>query len=81
MGTTFFVEGVKNYFPCVHGSKMAKGEVMFLAAIACMKGGEGGEKIFNIIENNCLLLNKNCYFSHLLTVATTQFDWKKRNAQ
>ncbi len=32
MGTTFFVEGVKNFFSCVHGSKMAIGEVMFLAA-------------------------------------------------
>ncbi len=45
MGTTFFVEGVKNFFSCVHGSKMATGEVMFLAAIAWVKrGGRGGEK-------------------------------------
>ncbi len=43
MGITFFVEGVKNFFSCVHGSKMAKGEVMFLAAIAWVKrGGRGG---------------------------------------
>ncbi len=39
MGTTFFVVG-KNFFSCVHGSKMAKGEVMFLAAVAWVKGGE-----------------------------------------
>ena len=57
MGTTFFVGGVKNFFPCVHGSKMAIGEVMFLAAIAWVKrGGRGGKKIFYIKENNCLLL-------------------------
>ena len=47
MGTTFFVEGVKNFFSCVHGSKMAIGEVMFLAAIAWVKkGGRGGEEKF-----------------------------------
>ena len=61
---------------------MAIGEVLFLAAIAWVKrGGRGGKKIFNIKENNCLLLNKHCFFSHLLTVSTTQFDWKKRHAQ
>ncbi len=42
MGTTFFVEGGKNFFSCVHGSKMAIGKVMFLAAVALVKGGEGG---------------------------------------
>ncbi len=43
---------------------MAIGEVMFLAAIAWVKrGGRGkGKKNFNIKENNCLLLNKNCFF-------------------
>ncbi len=47
MGTTFFVEGVKNFFSCVHGSKMVIGEVMFLAAIAWVKmGGRGGEENF-----------------------------------
>ncbi len=83
MGTTFFVEGVKDFFSCVHGSKMAIGEVMFLAAIAWVKRGRkgGGKKFFHIKKNNCLLLNKNCVFSHLLIVATTQFDWKKRHAQ
>ncbi len=40
MGTTFFVDGVKKNFSCVHGSKMAIGEVMFLSAIAWVKGGE-----------------------------------------
>ena len=46
------------------------------------EGGKGGgKKIFNIKKNNCFLLNKNCFFNHLLTVATTQFDWKKRHAQ
>ncbi len=46
MGTTFFAEGVKNFFPCVHRSKMAIGEVMFFAAIAWVKreGREGGRK-------------------------------------
>ncbi len=42
MGTTFFIEGMNNFFSCVHGSKMAIGEVMFLAAIAWVKRGEGG---------------------------------------
>ena len=42
IGTTFFVEGVKIFFSCVHGSKIAIGEVMFLAAIAWVKKGEGG---------------------------------------
>ncbi len=47
MGTTFFVEGVKKFFSCVHGSKMAIGEVMFLAAIAWVKrGGRGGGENF-----------------------------------
>ncbi len=47
MGTTFFVEGVKNFFPCVHGSEMTIGEVMFLAAIAWVKrGGRGGGRKF-----------------------------------
>ncbi len=57
MGTTFFVEGVNNFFPCVHGSKMAIGEVMFLAAIAWVNRGEGGgenflhkEKIFLVVK-------------------------------
>ena len=39
MGTAFFVEEGKNFFSCVHGSKKATGEVMFLAAIAWVKGG------------------------------------------
>ncbi len=43
MGKAFFVEGGKNLFSCVHGSKIAIGEVMFLAAVAWVKGG--GEKI------------------------------------
>ncbi len=38
----FFIEGGENFFPCVHGSKMAIGEVMFLAAVAWMKGGWEG---------------------------------------
>ena len=42
MGTTFFIEGAKNFFSCVHGSKIARGEVMFLAAIAWMKRAGGG---------------------------------------
>ena len=47
MGTTFFVEGVEDFFSCVHGSKIAIGEVMFLAAIAWVKrGGKGGEENF-----------------------------------
>ena len=46
------------------------------------EGGKGGgKKIFNIKKNNFLLLNKNGFFSHLLSVVTTQFDWKKRHAQ
>ncbi len=82
MGTAFFIEGGKNFFSCVHGSKMATGEVMFLAAIAWVKRGEGGEeKKLNIKENTCLLLNKNCFFSHLIIVSTTQFDCKKRHSQ
>ncbi len=61
---------------------MPIGEVMFLASIAWVKrGGRGGEEKFNIKENNCLLLNKNGFFSHLLTVSFTQFDWKKKHAQ
>ncbi len=50
MGTAFFVEeGGKNFFSCVHGSKMALGEVMFLAVIAWVKrGGRGGERKFYI---------------------------------
>ena len=39
MGTAYFTEGVKNLFSCVHGSEMAIGEVMFLAAIAWVKRG------------------------------------------
>ncbi len=47
MGTAFFVEGGKKFFSCVHGSKMAIGEVMFLAAIARVKrGGRGGGEEF-----------------------------------
>ncbi len=37
MGTTFFVEGVKNFFSFVHGSKMAIGEVMFLQMCQAIK--------------------------------------------
>ncbi len=36
MGTTFFVEGVKKKFSCVHGSF---GEVLFSAATAWVRGG------------------------------------------
>ncbi len=39
MGTAFFVEGGEKFFSCVHGSKMAIGEVMLLAATARVKGG------------------------------------------
>ncbi len=47
MGTAFFIEGGKKFFSCVHGSKMAIGEVIFLAAIAWVKeGGRGGEENF-----------------------------------
>ncbi len=52
MGTTFFVEeGVKKYMYSipVYGSKMATGEVMFLVAVAWVKGGgvkEGGETFY-----------------------------------
>ncbi len=56
MGTAFLIEGGKNFFSCVHGSKMAIGEVIFLAAIAWVKEGE--KKILHRKENNCLLLNK-----------------------
>ncbi len=46
MGTTFFVEGVK-IFLCLHWSKIAIGEVMFLAAIVWVKGeGRGGGRKF-----------------------------------
>ncbi len=56
MGTAFFIEGGKEFFSCVHGSKMAVGEVMFLAAIAWVKrGGRGGENFFSIKKNNCFL--------------------------
>ncbi len=34
MATTFFVEGIMNFFVCVHGSKMFSEEVMFFAVIA-----------------------------------------------
>ncbi len=39
MGTASFVELGKNFFSCIHGSKIAIGEVMFLAAVAWVKGG------------------------------------------
>ncbi len=42
MGTTFFVEGGEDFFHVYMGQKMAIGEVMFLAAIAWVKGGWGG---------------------------------------
>ena len=46
-GHRFFRRGGKNFFPCVHGSKMAIGEVMFLAALAWVKGGvKGGGENF-----------------------------------
>ena len=44
MGTIFFVKVAKKFFSCVHGSKMLPGEVMFLAAIAWVKGGVKGKK-------------------------------------
>ncbi len=54
------------------GQKMAIGEVMFLAAIAWVKRGDGGGELFNknteIHKNNCLLIYINGIFSHLLTV-------------
>ncbi len=43
MGTTFFANGVKIFFSCVHGSKRALGEVMFLAALDWVKGRGRGE--------------------------------------
>ena len=36
----FFHRGVKNFFSCVHRSKMLPGDVMFLAAMAWMKEGD-----------------------------------------
>ena len=64
MGTTFFVEGGKKFFSCVHGSKMAIGEVMLLAAIAWVKGGEGwGKKILHIKEINIQSFANCCNFS------------------
>ena len=39
---------------------MAIGEVMFLAAVAWVKGGGKGKKILHIKENS-LLLNKKCF--------------------
>ncbi len=54
---------------------MAIGEVMFLAAIAWVKRGEGGgRKILPHKKRIVFLLNKNCFFCHLLTVSTSQFD-------
>ncbi len=63
MGTTFLVEGVKNFFTCVHGSKMALEEVLCLAAVARVKGGG----FLHIKENNCFVLNKKfslCFMQH-----------------
>ena len=46
-GHHFFHRGGEEFFLCVHGSKMAIGEVMFLAALAWVKRGEGqGEENF-----------------------------------
>ncbi len=46
-GHHFFRRGGEDFFSCVHGSKMAIGEVMFLAAIAWVKrGGRGGREKF-----------------------------------
>ena len=42
-GHGFFHRGGEYIFSCVHGSKVAIGEVMFLAAIAVKRGGMGGE--------------------------------------
>ena len=71
-GRHFFRRGGEDFFPFVHGSKMAIGEVMFLAAIAWVKRGEGGgRKILPHKKRIVFLLNKNCFFCHLLTVSTT----------
>ncbi len=40
-GHRFFRRGGKFFFSCVHGSKKAIEEVMFLAAVAWVKGEEG----------------------------------------
>ncbi len=48
MGTAFFAEGGKKKISCVHGSKMATGEVMFFADVAWVKGGGRGERKFYI---------------------------------
>ena len=45
-GHHFFCRGGEEFFLCVHGSEMAIGKVMFLTAIAWVKGGKGeGRKI------------------------------------
>ena len=38
-GHHFFRRGGEDFFSFVHGSKMALGEVMFLGAVAWVKGG------------------------------------------
>ena len=40
----FYRRGGEEFFLCVHGSKKAIGEVMFLAATAWVKRGEGGDE-------------------------------------
>ncbi len=74
MGITFFIEGAKIFLICVHGSIMALGEVMFLAAVAWVKGGEKGGGNLHIKE--IMLLNKTLIYSHLFS-----FFWKRRHAQ
>ncbi len=56
MGTTFFVEGVKKKFSCVHGSF---GEVLFSAATAWVRGG----LIFLTVYNNCLFVHLPVLFN------------------
>ncbi len=47
-GTAFFIEGGGRIFLCVHGSKLAIGEVMFLDAVAWVKRrGRGGKENFS----------------------------------
>ncbi len=73
-----FCRGVEEFFfMCTWVKNGYRGGDVFGAIAWVKRGGE----FFNIKKTYFLLLNKNNFFCHLLTVATTQFDWKKRHAQ
>ncbi len=82
-GHHFFCRGGEEFFSmCTWVKNGYKGGDVFGCHSLGEEGGKGGgKKNFNIKENNCLLLKKWGFFSHLLTVSTTQFDGKKRHAQ